>query len=210
MAHSINDSLDFSVEAKLLLLRLAEGLSFSVEPRSVLTHSYFALALEHQEAIIVLVRLGLVGSAFALLRPQFEAVYRALWVHGVATDEQALNIKANNLKTFPRRFQTLAAELDKRYPGASFAGMVASHWNYLCDLTHNGVEQLIPQIQSDGKVLPNYSIRRIDWVVKSSASISLSMARVFYLDSAYVAKVNAIDAWLTQYNLFFAGIGIKP
>ena len=41
---------------------------------------YLGVALEHHEAITVLVRNDLRGSALSLVRPVFEILYRTAWV----------------------------------------------------------------------------------------------------------------------------------
>jgi len=64
--------------------------------------AYIALAREHQHAIHELVRLGLYGSAFALLRPLFETGVRALWVLGLASDEQVEAIGRRGEEPFPK------------------------------------------------------------------------------------------------------------
>ena len=51
-----------------------------VDTRSQVLLSYASIALEHQEAIVQLARHGLSGSAFALVRPVFEILYRAAWI----------------------------------------------------------------------------------------------------------------------------------
>jgi hypothetical protein len=48
-----------------------------IDTRSQILLSYASIALEHQEAIVMLARHGLSGSAFALVRPLFEILYRA-------------------------------------------------------------------------------------------------------------------------------------
>jgi hypothetical protein len=49
---------------------------------------YVDIALEHHEAISLLVNSKLYGSAFTLVRPLFETVFRALWINQAADEAQ--------------------------------------------------------------------------------------------------------------------------
>jgi hypothetical protein len=51
-----------------------------LDTRSQILLAYTNIALEHQEAIVALVRRGLRGSAVALVRPVFEILYKAAWI----------------------------------------------------------------------------------------------------------------------------------
>ena len=70
--------------------------------RDLLTQGSCSVALEHGRSIVVLVDMDSVGSAIVLLRAQFEAIVRALWLHDVATDDWIEHyfeaVKANPLK----------------------------------------------------------------------------------------------------------------
>ncbi len=57
--------------------------------RTVLVIGFIAQVIEHHEAILLLIRQGKVGSAFALARAGVEAMYRGLWVNLAATDTEA-------------------------------------------------------------------------------------------------------------------------
>lgn len=67
---------------------LVDGLEFLSSDRSRVAASLFHLCVEHQQAVHTLVSASLMGSAFALLRPQFEAYVRGVWYHRCALDCQ--------------------------------------------------------------------------------------------------------------------------
>ncbi len=67
---------------------IVNGLDFETTKRLRLSLSLLHLCVEHQTGIHVLVDHGVIGSAFALIRPQFEAYLKGVWFHRCATDEQ--------------------------------------------------------------------------------------------------------------------------
>ena len=75
--------------------------------RDLLTQGSCSVALEHGRSITVLVEMENVASAIVLLRSQFEAVVRALWLDGIATDEWIERyftaVKANPLQDLTYR-----------------------------------------------------------------------------------------------------------
>jgi hypothetical protein len=67
---------------------LLERHAYPDDARSVWVAGSIAVALEHHEAISLLVNRQLTGSAFALVRPMVETVVRAHWINEVAYDDQ--------------------------------------------------------------------------------------------------------------------------
>lgn len=62
----------------------------------------FAVVHEHQKSANVLVQLGLMGSATALMRPSFEAFVRGLWLQW-ATDDELARFQRGHDTTSPDR-----------------------------------------------------------------------------------------------------------
>ena len=56
-------------------------------PRTLLTIAMCQVAMEHAESQRVLIRAGCDVTALSLVRLQFEALVRAIWLHHGATDE---------------------------------------------------------------------------------------------------------------------------
>lgn len=64
------------------------GIVFEGTTRSRLFNGFLHLSLEHFGSIVLLVRSGMVGSAAALIRPQYEALIRGLYFQDCATDNK--------------------------------------------------------------------------------------------------------------------------
>lgn len=67
---------------------LVDSIEFKSTERNRVVAALFHLSLEHHGSIHLLVQHKHNGSAFALLRPQFEAYVRGLWFMKCATQEQ--------------------------------------------------------------------------------------------------------------------------
>ena len=83
-----------------------DGLLFKREARQKYAGGCLDMALEHHDAIVILIKNGIYGSALSLLRLAFESYIRGVWLLKCAKD--------NDLKRFSK---------DK--PGRSVAGMIA-------------------------------------------------------------------------------------
>ena len=64
--------------------------------RNVLVIGFIDQMVEHHESMLLLIRNGKNGSAFALARSIFESMYRALWINLCATDAQISTFERND------------------------------------------------------------------------------------------------------------------
>lgn len=116
----------------------------------------FSLVVEHHGAILTLLKTGRFdGSAFALVRPLIDAVYRAFWVHFCATPEHLTAIRKGE-SPYPG-LPNMADEVEKHmnYTGGLFTAL-KPHVKALHGYTHGGLEQLGRRFDAAGNVQPNY------------------------------------------------------
>ncbi len=118
-----------------------------VDARSQVLLSYASIGLEHQEAIVLLARRGLSGSAFALVRPVFEIFYRAAWICACAKPKDVDRIKAGKF-TFPKMGDMVAA-IDAKHGFDFFTNFKASSWGDQNDFTHAGKLQIGSRLTRD-------------------------------------------------------------
>lgn len=109
--------------------------------------SYTSIALEHQEAIVLLARRGLSSSAFALVRPVFEILYRAAWICACANPKDVDRIKAGKF-TFPKMGDMVDA-IDAKHGFDFFKNFKASSWDDQNDFTHAGKLQIGSRLARD-------------------------------------------------------------
>jgi hypothetical protein len=189
----------YSAEALSFIKSLLHDAEIESAPRRHLVFGYLAVVLEHQEAIIQLVMLKLLGSAFALLRPQAETAFRALWVNLIADDAQITAIREQGAEPFPR-FRDMAAELDTRYNAGGWMLNVADRWAAMNGYTHTGLEQLWRRFQEDGTVAPNYSDEVIAELLTLSATTSIGFVMAVLRTVSLEEKANALDRWLAEHK----------
>ncbi|WP_241061063.1 DUF6988 family protein [Achromobacter xylosoxidans] len=110
---------------------------------------FLYLSLEHLFAIITLTRKSQFASAFALMRPQYEAAIRGAWFSFSATDKQAERFLEGRS---PPAIQVQIDDLVAARP--DMEGLHAIHkgsWDWLNDFTHGG-EVLIKSRFRDGRI----------------------------------------------------------
>lgn len=130
------------------------------------------LCMEHHAGIVHLVAGRVSGSAFALIRPQFEALVRALWLNVCATPEQ--------LKTFldddelPLNFGQMidAVEKHDHFDDKILSGIKGRVWHAMHGYTHGGMHQIARRVKG-GSIEPNYEPEEIIEVLKASGLFAL-------------------------------------
>src|SRR6516162_2706111 len=85
------------------------------QPKEVLMVGYVMIALQHHRAIWLLKDAELYGSAFALVRPVFDAWLRALWINAIATPEEIEEASHDRLRW--RSVDQMLAEIRPVYFG---------------------------------------------------------------------------------------------
>jgi hypothetical protein len=100
----------------------------------------FSLVVEHHGAILTLLKTERFdGSAFALVRPLVDAVYRAFWVHFCAKPEHLTAIR-NGDSPYPG-LPNMADEVEKRMDATEgLFTAVKPHLKSLHGYTHGGLE----------------------------------------------------------------------
>jgi hypothetical protein len=162
---------DISTRGDQIRARLRDLLSRREYPSNTKTLelvAYVDIALEHHEAIWLLRRSKLTGSAFALVRSGLDAYLRALWINKVATPEQIEKAARDELR-FPRMDQMhndiKASYGDRSDPEQTqlldkFFEYIKQAWQATSSYTHSGGLQLGRRFTA-GQVKPNYTAGEI-------------------------------------------------
>ncbi|MEK8034185.1 hypothetical protein AACH06_25445 [Ideonella sp. DXS29W] len=124
------------------------GQQLKSDRRSRVALSCFAIAQQHHSSIIVLLShpSPLQASAFALLRPLAEAIFRGLWVAHCASEE-----KAENLHTGAKKQIDMATIVRELIEAGGKAGdhpdFYRRVWPHLSAFTHSYEASLDPWLQ---------------------------------------------------------------
>jgi hypothetical protein len=167
-AVSIAERLDQVHQTQLWVHASLDGLTLPELPHSKrlqLAGGSWHLALEHSQAIALLVDARLNGSALALMRPMFEVYARGLWLAYAATDAQVDDAGRDR---FPADLSQLIKDLEGAHTemGEALAAVKSNAWRHLCSLTHGGYQQVGSRLTSTG-LAANYKdteiLAALDW-----------------------------------------------
>src|SRR6266702_2092529 len=120
-------------------------------PRASLAATHADIALEHGSSLLLLVSTGHLSSALALLRVQFDAAVRALWILYGAPDTRIAMIAAaisDGILKEPNNMPGIAdmiAQLEQKAPpevGRSLLVFKEAAWRPLSSFIHGGIYAL--------------------------------------------------------------------
>jgi len=150
---------------------LIATLSIPTNDRALISACCLEAALEHHRSIVLTSTASYYGTAFALVRLEFEAYVRGVWLHHCATDDQLNMFKRDELQT---RFDDLISELESKeaFNVGVLSAIKHASWKAMCSFTHTGFLQVVRRI-SDTEIGANYSMDEILETLNFSDSIAL-------------------------------------
>lgn len=150
---------------------LVDGSSFPTTDRTRVSVSLHHLCIEHHTGIHTLVDHGVLGSGFALFRPQFEAYVRGAWYCFCATEDEIIKFLRGSE---PPRIDRLIEQLELRgaFDEGTLRRMKSELWRNLCDFTHGGQIQVKTRNTRD-EVVRNYKLEHVSGLLTASATLSL-------------------------------------
>jgi hypothetical protein len=181
-------------EAKGLLIRH----QYKDDLRTVLVIGFIDQMIEHLEAVLLLVRSGKVGSAFALVRSIFESLYRGGWVLMCATDAELERFEKTDKIDFT--LQEMADAIDaKTGLGKFFADLKSRGWKPLNSYTHTGLLQLGRRFTGH-KVEPSYKNQEIVEVTTMATTCVLMLIRPFLAAHKHDQEAARMDEVVATYG----------
>jgi len=128
------------------------------------------ICLDHREATLLLASHGAWTSAFAMMRPTFEACVRGCWLGFVANDQQIDLLFAGRLST---KLETMARTVGKAEPALTCIESLASMFkDRLDDFTHGSGAQLARWYGPES-VAPRHSSGEVIDVLRFVDSVGL-------------------------------------
>lgn len=176
------------------------------DTRSVLLRAYADIALEHHEAIWLLTKSNLNGSAFAMLRLVFDAMFRAFWINKVATEQQIeqafddrlgfdINKMLDEIKEgyFSDRPQEEAHQFDE------ILQRLKKAWGPMCSYTHSGALQIHQRFTGD-ELKPDYSQGAIAEALNLVTIALLLLLHTFFVSMKCPNEAEETGTMLVQGN----------
>lgn len=123
--------------------------------RNRLAVAQHGTALEHHHAIAILLLEERRTSAFALLRPLWEAYIRGVWLMYCVPDESVEGYWSKPLPGAATIVRDLNALPD--FEGQVLADHKDAYWDAMCDFTHSGALQM-QQWQGEEYIEPGHTV----------------------------------------------------
>ena len=151
---------------------LIEGLSVPPDDRAVIVAACEDVALEHHKSIVLTIKKQFYGSAFALVRIEFEAYVRGQWLRYCASDDQLATLKERDKlgKTFDELIGDLEGE--EAFNVGVLSQIKRESWGAMNSFTHTGLLQVIRRISPTG-LGSNYPEEEIVGTLNIADSIAL-------------------------------------
>jgi|SRR5579863_9658146 len=170
---------------------------YSDDPKVLLLIAYTDLVIDHHAAIMALLSQKHYGSAFALVRAQFETFMRANWVIGCASDKEAAKITVKEFE-FPSMGDIVSA-CDKAFGTDQFFQSIKKQgWSAMNSYTHSGIRQLTRRF-NNGKVEPNYSEAEIEEVINATTTTVLLQGKLFCGIVGKHREAEQMEALVTEF-----------
>ena len=191
----IDDLSNQGAEIRSKLRELLLRPEYPVDTKTTLLTAYVDIALEHHEAISLLIKTKLFGSAFAVVRPLVETMLRALWINALANPNQIEKASRDKLK-FPCMSQMLA-EIDQTYgTDAFFQSFKGSNWAAMCSYAHSGASQIARRF-TNGEVKPSYSDGEILEVLNVTNTAVILLTIAFFKSMGCQREADEIQKMVT-------------
>jgi hypothetical protein len=176
---------------------LLERHAYPDDERPVWVAGSLAVALEHHQAIALLITQRLTGSAFALLRPMVETVVRAYWISGVASDEQVERARQDDKKAFPP-MPEMSAAVGKAYGADELFQQFTAALDAMCSYTHSGARQIANRFTGTD-IKPQYSEGAIVQALNSTNMALLFLARMFFTSTGHQPEMDEVRTMLLDH-----------
>jgi len=181
-------------EAKALLNRYP----YVDHLRTVLVIGFIDQMIEHLAAVLLLIRNGKVGSAFALVRSIFESLYRGGWILMCATDAELERFEKTD--KLDLTMQEMADAIDaKTGLGKFFADLKTRGWKPLNSYTHTGLLQLGRRFTGH-KLEPSYKEEEVVQVTTMATTCVLMLVRPFLAAHKHDDEARRVDELATTYG----------
>ncbi|SRR6266446_2564190 len=219
----VDDIMAKGDESRAQLRELLCRHKYAGDNKTLVVLAYVDIALEHHEAIWLLTKSGLSGSACAMVRLMFDVMLRAYWINGIATEQQIEKATRDDLKFPP--IARMREDIKEHYgPDKSdleepedledlqqwdeFFRTINEVWKYLNSFTHSGGLQLERRFTGND-LEPNYSDRDIAHTLNLSNAAMLILVHMFFHFMGYHKEAYEVMALMRQHSEFVKQYNIR-
>jgi hypothetical protein len=160
--------------------------------RSVLAKSLAGISFEHSNSIMILMKQYSYTTAVSLLRLQYEAVARSMWLHFAAKDTFLAKYSGpTDIKHLPPDFPTITEMIEQiskgsvKGPGEMLSSFKDVTWKGMNSYVHNGFLPI-------ERFINGYPEELLVQIIKSSNALNIMTAMVLARMSGDMDKVNLV------------------
>lgn len=161
--------------------------------RNVLTKSLSGISIEHSNSIMHLMAVNNYTTAVSLLRLQYEAVTRAMWIHLAAKETFLAKYAApTDIKKLPPDFPTITEMIDQisngpvKGPGEMLSSLKEVTWSGMNSFVHNGFLPI-------ERFLNGYPEAQLIQTIESSNALNTMVAMVLARMSGDYSLVSLVN-----------------
>lgn len=198
-------------EIRERLRQLFHRHEYPQDTKTFLLMAYVDIALEHHDAIWLLAKCRLNGSAFAMVRPVFETTFRALWINKVATPEQIeqalddkLGFDINKILDQIKEGYFSDRPTDEAELFGKILQFVKEAWGPMCSFTHSGALPIRRRGFTGDELKPNYDDTAIVEALNLVTVALLLLLHVFFVSMRCPKDDAELQTLLRQYSVDFA------
>ncbi len=195
MSPELGAELKSSEETVLEVKRILNRDKTSDDERSTVVVAFIDQAIEHHAAILLLLRSGLVGSAFALTRSVTEILVRGVWLTACATDEEVKKFVEKD-KIDPT-FGEMSEAIDKTCGLDYFYDFKKQSWKTLNSYAHTGMLQVGRRFTGN-TLAPSYTDAEKVEVLRAITSCILLLVRPFLARQGHLDSAKEIDRMMVR------------
>ncbi len=129
------DRIESAEQFAKALHQLVNEVGMAQNERNRAAAASFAIALDHHQAIVFLMKCTFHSSSFALLRCLFEAYLRGLWLKHCATDKEVTGFFGGDE---PPKDMVAKIEITPAFTGKVLSRIKKEMWQTMCGFTHTG------------------------------------------------------------------------
>lgn len=135
----------------------------------------FDLAVEHHAAICLLGKSMLYGSMYSLLRIEFEAAVKGLWLRRVASDENITKYEKEDLHiSFGTMLKLIENQLN--IPTSVLSLVKSKQWDIFCSFTHTGYQSLVRRLSKHQTGPVNYDEGEVIYALRHAGFFAVLAA----------------------------------
>ncbi len=174
VATKIEQLVSKSDELSEWLYERIDGSDVPSDLRGRMAGGCFSIVLQHRTGIVLLVKNGVYGPAFALIRVIYETYVRGVWLFKCASDAELNRYKLGQSSNTFEQLVTIVEGVEGFDVGV-LSDVKKRSWRAMNSFTHTGYEQIVRH-QTEDSIEPNYDPLEVVEVVNFATAMAFLSA----------------------------------